>query len=194
MGEASLHTQMTCGWCDQATPWDVADCIHSTPHLGQYWSTDYIDCGRAAPGIPRVRGGGRGETGELPRRECILLLAVAEMVGMVGAGAGGVVGSCSLERRMYGCIVVAAQSRKDNLHQTDQTGHMLDIQVNFSHNSLAEAAAVGVPLVLVFPCTLGPRLTTERREERMVPGASHSWADLGRRPRATSRGTPGGAG
>merc|ERR1719220_1275481 len=104
------------------------------------------------------------------------------MAGMVGAGAGaGVVGSCSLERRMYGCIVVAAQSRKDNLHQTDQTGHMLDIQVNFSHNSVAQLAALGVQLVLVFPCIPARHSTTERRGERKVPE--------GRRPHVTTRQT-----
>ena len=77
--EASLHTQMTCGWCDRAIPWDGVDCTRSTPLLLLYRSTDYIESGRVAPGTPLDRGAGTEETGdgEQPRLECILVLAVA---------------------------------------------------------------------------------------------------------------------
>ena len=178
MIEASLHTQMTCGWCGRAIPWDVLGCIHSTPPLLQPWSSiDYDRVAGVVPdlGAPQVRGGGTAETGGRPRMECILVL--------VAAG----VGSCSQERGMCHTIVAAqsSQSRKDNLHRTDQTGHMLDIQANFSHNSVA-AAVVGAELVVVFPCIPLGHPTAERRVARKVPE--------GRRPDGSTRQTPAASG
>ena len=67
------------------------------------------------------------------------------------------------------CIIAAAQSRKGNLHHTDQTGHMLDIQVNFSHNWLAGTLVVGVvSRPVAFPCTLLTDLTEETPEGQKV--------------------------